>query len=91
MTPRFRGRVRVVVFNALGCAVGLAVLALVAEGWARTKVDFLIRVRTDYIHAKAGRLYVPGSEVRATNMLDFWTVSRANRWGFLDRPPPPFC
>ena len=23
-------------------------------------------------------------------MLDFWTVSRANRWGFLDRPPPPF-
>ena len=25
----------------------------------------------------------------ATNEYDFWTVSRANRWGFLDREPPP--
>ena len=41
------------------------------------------------MHPRAGRLYVPGSESRHTNMLDFWTVSRANRWGFLDRSPPP--
>ena len=34
-------------------------------------------------------MYVPGSTVRSTNQLNFWTVSRANRWGFLDRPPPP--
>ena len=26
-------------------------------------------------------------KVRATNHLDFWTVSRTNRWGFLDREP----
>lgn len=32
-------------------------------------------------------MYVPGSTVRSTNQLNFWTVSRANRWGFLDRPP----
>ena len=33
-------------------------------------------------------IYVPGSTVRSTNNLNFWTVSYANRWGFLDRPPP---
>lgn len=42
-----------------------------------------------YVHPRAGLLYVPGTEVLETNMLDFWHVSRANRWGFLDRPPPP--
>lgn len=30
----------------------------------------------------------PNAEVRYTNALDFWTVSRTNRLGFLDRPPP---
>ena len=34
-----------------------------------------------------GVLFAPSAEVRATNHLDFWTVSRTNRWGFLDREP----
>ena len=34
-----------------------------------------------------GVLFLPNVEVRATNHLDFWTVSRTNRWGFLDREP----
>lgn len=34
-----------------------------------------------------GVLFVPNAEVRATNRLDFWAVSRTNRWGFLDREP----
>ena len=34
-----------------------------------------------------GVLFAPNAEVRATNNLDFWTVSRTNRWGFLDREP----
>ena len=29
-----------------------------------------------------------GAEVRWTNGLDFWTVSRTNSPGFLDREPP---
>lgn len=33
-------------------------------------------------------MYEPNVEVRVTNHLDFWTVSRTNRWGFLDRDPP---
>lgn len=34
-----------------------------------------------------GLLHAPGTEVRATNGLDFWTVSQANSLGFLDREP----
>ncbi|MDB5598781.1 MAG: uncharacterized protein JWN71_825, partial [Xanthobacteraceae bacterium] len=34
-----------------------------------------------------GFIFQPGAEVRWTNHLDFWTVQRANRWGFLDREP----
>ena len=33
-------------------------------------------------------MYEPNVEVRVTNHLDFWTVSRTNRWGFLDLDPP---
>ena len=87
--PRLRGRARVVVFNLAGVAVGLSVLALAAEGWTRSKAEFGRRKRMQlYVHPTAGQLYLPGSEARFTNMLDFWTVSRVNRWGFLDRPPP---
>ena len=31
----------------------------------------------------------PNAEVRATNRLDYWTVSRTNSDGFLDREPIP--
>ena len=86
---RLRGRGRVVTLNIAGAAGALVVVALVAEGWARSKAEFRHNEVRRYVHPRAGRLYVPGSEVRWTNMLDHWTVSRANRWGFLDRPPLP--
>ena len=84
-----RGRARVVAFNAAWTLVGLVVIALAGEGWARSRVEFRDSDWKGYIHPRAGRLYVPGSESRHTNMLDFWAVTRANRQGFLDRPPPP--
>jgi len=34
-----------------------------------------------------GRLLKPNAEIRWTNHLDFWTVSRTNSLGFLDREP----
>lgn len=89
MRPKLRSRVRVAVFNVVGVAVGLTLVALAVEGWARTKAEFRHSEYRRYIHPRAGRLYVPGSEGRHTNMLDFWAVSRANRWGFFDRSPPP--
>lgn len=86
---RLRGRGRVAAINIAGAAGALVVVALVAEGWARSKAEFRHSEVRHYMHPRAGRLYVPGSEVRWTNMLDYWTVSRVNRWGFLDRPPLP--
>ena len=38
---------------------------------------------------KVGWMIKPNSEVRATNRLDFWTVSRTNSDGFLDRESIP--
>lgn len=35
-----------------------------------------------------GRLLAPNVEVRHTNGLDYWTTSRTNSLGFLDREPP---
>ena len=87
---RLRGRARLTAFNVAATAVALGLVALVAEGWVRNRSEFRHNEVKYYLHPRAGRLYVPGSAVRWTNMLDFWTVSRANRWGFLDRPPPPF-
>ena len=85
--PRPRGRAAVFFFNALWTGIGLSVVVLVAEGWARSKAEFEDRHWKYWVHPQAGRLYVPGSEVRHTNLLDFRTISHANRWGFLDRPP----
>ena len=36
---------------------------------------------------KVGLISEPNAEVRWTNRLDFWTVSRTNSLGFLDREP----
>ena len=47
----------------------------------------MTRVRPFTFVPGVGVLFAPGAEVRVTNHLDFWTVSRTNRWGFLDREP----
>ena len=88
---KLRGRLHVALVNAAGTAIGLAVVALVVEVWARSKAEFPTKAYQQYVHPRAGTLYVPGSVVRSTNQLNFWTVSRANYWGFLGRPPPPPC
>ena len=89
MSPKLGGRLRVALVNVAGTAVGLAIVALAVEGWARSKADFPHKAYEHYVHPRAGLVYVPGSDVRYTNNLNYWTVSRVNRWGFLDRPPFP--
>ena len=37
---------------------------------------------------EVGRIRKPTAEFRFTNGLDFWTISRTNSLGFLDREPP---
>ena len=74
-----------------GLALIVAALALAAalgEAWLRLAMPFG--------HHQSAAAFVPGvgwhraagAEVRATDMHDFWTVSRTNSLGFLDREPP---
>ena len=74
--------------NAAALAGLLLVVGLAAEGALRLSAPFgSWRTPLRFVPG-AGFLAEPGAEVRATNGLDFWTVSRANRLGFVDREPP---
>ena len=81
-------RVRVACWNALLLITGLALLGLAGEVWLRLKGPFMAVHHEDVFVADVGPLLRPRTEVRWTNRVDFWTVSRANSLGFLDREPP---
>ena len=81
-------RVRVACWNALLLIAGLALLGLAGEVWLRLKGPFMAVHHEDVFVADVGLLLRPRTEVRWTNRVDFWTVSRANSLGFLDREPP---
>ena len=79
---------RLLGWNVLLLTTGLALIAAAGEAWLRLTIPFMHRSHSPSFVPGVGVLYEPGSEVRSTNRSDFWTVSRANHWGFLDRPPP---
>ncbi len=79
---------RVVCWNAL---LLLAVPGGIAAGyelWLRTARPFVSLHQLFEFVPGVGRHPVPNAEVRWTNMREFWTVSRTNSLGFLDREPP---
>ena len=90
--PRGRRRVRRALraagWNAGLIAAGLALLAGAGELWLRSTVPFMTPSIPRAFVPGVGLVGKPGAEVRATNRLDFWQVSRFNREGFLDREPP---
>ena len=89
---RTRRILRWVGWNALLLSVGLASVAGVAEVWLRVTTPFMHSIVPWYFHPKAGLILKPNAEIRWTNGLDFWTISRTNSLGFLDREPPaPEC
>ena len=67
---------------------GLALIGLVGEAWLRATVLFVSNHRPLVFVPDMGLMLPPDTEVRWTNRLDFWTVSRTNLLGFLDREPP---
>ena len=73
--------------NAALLVAGLALTATVLEVRLRLTVPFMATHTPSRFVSGVGLLRVPGAEIRYTNGLDFWTVSRTNRWGFLDREP----
>lgn len=71
-------------------STSLAVLAFcgVGELVARRSIPFTQRSWPARNEAASGTTFQPGAEVRWTNDVDFWTSTRANAIGFLDREPP---
>ena len=64
-------------------------IAVVGEVWLRLQRPFVHSNRPMHFVPKMGRMTQPNAEVRETNRHDYWTVSRTNSHGFLDREPIP--
>ena len=73
--------------NVLLFALTWAFIAVVGEVWLRLQWPFLNKSRPMHFVPKVGRMPQPNAEVRMSNHLDFWTLSRTNSDGFLDREP----
>ena len=83
-----RRALRLVCWNTLLLVASVAVTAVVLEAYFRLTMPFQVSSVPREFVPKTGLLLPPDAEVRHTNHLDFWAISRANSWGFLDREPP---
>ena len=84
---KIRRALRLVCWNMLFLVAGLALIGVVGEMYFRLRAPFL-EVEASFAWSPTiGRIYTPNTEARWTNRLDFWTESRANSLGFLDREP----
>ncbi len=84
---RLRRALRVISWNLLIAVAGLAIVAGGAELGLRLVWPFAHSERPTAFVPGVGPLFRPGAEVRWTDLREFWTVSRANGLGFLDREP----
>ena len=85
---RLRRALRLAGWNLVSTAAALALAALAGEVWLRSTLPFREAYSPTVFVPGVGLLLPPDTEIRWTNKLDFWTVSRTNRLGFLDREPP---
>ena len=85
--PRIRRALRLAGWNALFLVAGLALIGVVGETYFRLRTPFVENVYPSLWSPTAGGIFAPNAEVRYTNHLDFWTISRTNILGFLDREP----
>ena len=83
----WRRAARVIAWNVLPLLAGLALFAGGFETWLRLTRPFEENAISWDFHPRAGAGLEPNSEVRFTNGLDFWTVTRINSLGFPDREP----
>ena len=79
---------RLIGWNTLLLVAGLALIGLAGETWLRSTAPFRKAPSPQVFVPGVGLLRPPDTEIRWTNELDYWTVSRTNRLGFLDREPP---
>ena len=85
---KLRRALRLAGWNVLLLIAVLALIGLAGEAWRRATVPFASSHRPLVFVPGVGEMLPPDTEIRWTNQLDFWTVSRTNRLGFLDREPP---
>ena len=87
---KIRRVLRVVAYNVLFTFIGLGFIALTGEVYLRLKrpmMPFTTRIYPLHFVPKVGLMLKPNDEARWTNHRDFWTISRTNSLGFLDREP----
>ncbi len=78
---------RVVGWNLVLAIAGVAGILIARELYSWLTIPFMASHRPMHFVPGVGFVIEPNAEVRHTNGLDFWTVSRANSLGFLDREP----
>ena len=83
----FRRLARTLAWNGMLVFAGTALIAISAEAYMRAKGRFTQSMSYRVVPG-IGLLFNPNTEVRHTNGLDFWTRSRTNSLGFIDREPP---
>ena len=88
LPPKLRRALRLIGWNALLLVAVLALIGLAGEAWLRATVPFGSSHRPLVFVPGMGLMLPPDTEIRWTNKLDFWAVSRTNRLGFLDRELP---
>ena len=77
----------VIAWNASLSLLGVLLVAVTGEIYLRVKLPFAAVSKPRQFVKDVGYLFEPHAEVRATNLHEFWTISRANSIGFLDREP----
>ena len=87
-SSRFRRGLRLAGWNALLLVLGAALIAVAGEACLRLTMPFMTSRGLREFVPNVGHLRPPNTEIRYTNQLDFWNVSRTNSLGFLDREPP---
>ena len=85
--PPIRRALRLVGWNALFLFGGLALIGVIGETYWRLRAPFGETFRPYAWSPNVGAIYKAHADVRWTNHLDFWTESRTNGLGFVDREP----
>lgn len=79
---------RLIVWNLLLSVAGLTSIIVAGEIYLWLTVPFVEEAVTRRFVPGVGLLYAPNTELRFTNRLDYWTKTRTNSLGFIDREPP---
>ena len=82
---RIRRALRLAGWNTLLLVAGVALIGVVGETYFRLRTPFAKPYVPYSWSPTVGSIFRPNEEVRSTNGLDFWTISRTNILGFLDR------